>query len=329
MRRKALLAIVFAGSIMSAAPAAECKTAIETTESLVQKISHNSKVSPENRAYSLLCLARDYLSEGNTAEEVEAQYANLQTEKYSYKNSIAWENALGNWLDDPFAKRRYRNPQIDQKPESPSTTAEKKLLAGLAIRCALNELEKSSAQFAKVNMYFLASKLLEQTGDTAQANNCNKILEQNFQACEKNPKVDEEQIKGAASVLNAMANQIIEVEIPYQHDKGRGGWGSARSEGVRPCTVVDFNESEKLKLRALAMSDRLPEDNHHRRKAHRNLVLWYQKLGKTNLAEQQKEILFKLVGARDDLFLNPTSITCGSVVWWQARIGGARFCGMG
>jgi hypothetical protein len=53
-------------------------------------------------------------------------------------------------------------------------------------------------------------------------------------------------------------------------------------------------------------------------------------MGKPELAERQKQVLFELVGVNDDSILYPQSIMCGQVAWWhpeKVEVGGA--CGMG
>jgi hypothetical protein len=78
------------------------------------------------------------------------------------------------------------------------------------------------------------------------------------------------------------------------------------------------------------MADRLTAKTDTRRRIHRDLSLWYMQLGKVEKAEQQKQILFELVGRADDKLLYPAQVGCGGVVWWgdeSKMLFGA--CGMG
>jgi hypothetical protein len=92
----------------------------------------------------------------------------------------------------------------------------------------------------------------------------------------------------------------------------------------------DLYESEKLKLRAAAMADRLNSKSDIRRKAHRDLSLWYSRIGKIEVAEREKQILFELVGCKKDSILYPQSGMCGHLVWWNPEpVSFAERCGMG
>jgi hypothetical protein len=124
-----------------------------------------------------------------------------------------------------------------------------------------------------------------------------------------------------------MAYSLIPVNIPNlnPHDSIAG-----RQTPLEPFTEKDFKESEKLKLRAVAMADRLDSKNHLRRKAHRDLALWYMQLGKNQLAQKEKQTLFELVGCEDDSILYPQAAGCGHVVWWKKERNIVTMgCGMG
>jgi hypothetical protein len=95
-------------------------------------------------------------------------------------------------------------------------------------------------------------------------------------------------------------------------------------------TEADFKAAEKLKLRGAAIADRLNATDHIRRKAHRDLAIWYSELGKEEKAKKEKQILFKLIGSSDDRLLYPQSQTCGHPVWWEMHQRGPIIkCGIG
>ncbi|MFX8414279.1 hypothetical protein ABTL42_19300, partial [Acinetobacter baumannii] len=76
-------------------------------------------------------------------------------------------------------------------------------------------------------------------------------------------------------------------------------------------TNDQFLESEKLRLRGLALLDRLDAKNQTRWRGHRDMVIWYRLLGKFGLAEKEKLTLFQLVGIWDDEILYPRGGVCG------------------
>jgi hypothetical protein len=194
-------------------------------------------------------------------------------------------------------------------------------LSDHAIQKSLTQLDQDNDQFSKLNLYFVASTLFEKVGDKKGQRKCSAVLWQAFQSCESHSPIDESLIKASSSVLNSMAYGLIPIEVP-------DGTPPLQTEFF---TEQNFKECEKLKLRALAMTDRLDANNHLRRKAHRDMAIWYQTLGKQELAEAEKHKLFELVGFKDDSILYPQPGACGSYIWWQKTVISSLGdqCGMG
>jgi hypothetical protein len=129
-------------------------------------------------------------------------------------------------------------------------------------------------------------------------------------------------------VLNSMAFGIVPLQIS---DRPLGeNFAGFRIKPIGPVSEGDFKQSEMLKQRAAAMVDRLDASDDLRRRTHRDLALWYKQLGKSEKAEKEKHILFKLVGSHNDSILYPQSPGCGGLVWWKSEKL-TRFidCGMG
>lgn len=124
-----------------------------------------------------------------------------------------------------------------------------------------------------------------------------------------------------------MANGFIPVQIP---DLNPDLNPFERQESVGPFTEEEFKKSEKLRLRAVAIADKLSKEEHVRRKAHRDLALWYMKLGKKEQGEKEKQILFEMVDCKDDIILYAQPEACGHVVWWKKqKYESGLACGMG
>jgi hypothetical protein len=174
-------------------------------------------------------------------------------------------------------------------------------------------------------MHLIASMYLGKLGNKSEAKKCRNIVDEAIQAIEKGP-VDEGRITAAASVLNSMAFGYAPVYIEDQL------WLAEIHRHDKPTQISDddFKTSEKLKLRAVKMLDRLPATADARRKAHRDMVLWYETFKKVDLADAQKQTLFELVGSKDDSILYPQSGSCGSLIWWQTqKVVVNLMCGMG
>jgi hypothetical protein len=328
-RRKALLAIAFAGGMLNSQLPALSES-IESTDSVIHQFENSTAMPPEIRAFYLLSLARGYLAGGDQAT-VEAQYTpvlNQSTRNWPFRRG--WETVLVPWAEQASLEGRLQSAKAEATSDSQPITKGGLVLADTAVQKALRQLDRGSDKFAKLNMYFIASQLFQRARDTTGMHKCNKVLEEAIEACEGDSPIDEQQIKAAASILNTKAYGFIPVHIPDQNPKDLFFRQRQRQTEVKSFTERDFQESEKLKLRAVAIVDRLATTNDLRRKSHRDLALWYAELGKKELAEKEKQVLFELVGCNDDSILYPQQAGCGDLVWWQKEhtIPGL-LCGMG
>jgi hypothetical protein len=334
MRRKALLAIAFAGGLFNSQLPALPQTKVDSTASVIQKIGNDTELQlePEDRAYYLLLIARSYLA-GDSRDAVEAQFRTVVNQSrtgYAFRlGRSKWRDPmLTDWSDrialEEYSMHHGINGLTQDKSNAKPIDHENLLLADTAIKQALSQLEKASDKLARLNMYFIASRLFQKSADTAGTLKCDAVLEEAFRSCEESSPVDEKRISAAVSVLNSMAYGVIPIHIP--------DWKNPldRQTEAKPFSEVDFQTSDKLKRRAVAIADQLPPTAHVRRKAHRDLALWYLELGRNEMADKEKQILFKLVGTQDDSILYPQAQGCGQFMWWQtSKVRGVFGCGMG
>jgi hypothetical protein len=322
-----LLAIAFAAGILSSQVPALSEKKAESTDLLIVQIANNTEVSPEVRAFYLLKLASSYLAGGDKTA-VQAPFV-VSNESSRIKLSRNWEDMLVAWAEQASLPDRFSDSGDTHKIKATKNPHAKDsqnfVNADAAIHESLTQLARSSD---KLNLYLIASRLSKEAGNVNDSRMCMRVLEQAFQSCEGNSTTDEEEIKAASSVLNSMSYGLIPLHIPDQEPL------TPLSQPPTPLpsySEKQFKESEALKLRAVAMVDRLTATNDLRRKAHRNLALWYKQLGKTELAEKQKQILFELVGVNDDRILYPQQRACGHFVWWVLKENqtGQLACGMG
>jgi tetratricopeptide (TPR) repeat protein len=328
LRRRALVAILFAGGVLNQQVPASSRDKSESTDSVIQQASINQKSAPEDQAFDLLMLANTYLR-GVSPIEAEANFKRSWTQPGRKWTNSRMQSYLVSWADE-LSSGGYFNAFGHFTKAACNLAAVSdgnREFADVAIRKAVEQLKQVGDKFAKLNMYLIAFELFQKCGDKDEARNCQAVLENAFKTCEANSHADEEEIKAASSVLNSMSNALIPVHIPDVKDDGNLG---GRQAPIGHYTVHDFKESEKIRLRALALVDRFNSQNDLRRRLHRDLSLWYMQLGKTELAEKQKQVLFGLVGCEDDRILYPQSGSCGIAVWWEKDpVVAAYDCGMG
>lgn len=321
MRREAFLAIFFVGGLLNSQLPAISKNQGEIGDSVVHGIAGNTKLDPAMRAFYLLKLANSYLEKGKSAAD--EQYGPLVNQAPG-GGFWRWQTQLVDWAEQVVHSGAPTEP-IDRKTKPHHTSKENVALANEAITEALAQLDTGGNKFATMNLYFIASRLLRKADNEDTAQRYEDNLERVFQSCERKSPIDEQEIGAASSVLNLMAYAFIPVAIPEW-----AGSPSKQATQVKAFTEEDYKESQKLKLRAVALADRLPASSDVRRRAHRDLALWYMQLGKRDLAEEQKKILFKLIGSSDQRLLYPTSVFCGHAIWWEVNSAKRKdFCGMG
>jgi hypothetical protein len=328
-RKKALLAVLFAGGMLDSCLPVFCEGTAESTFSVIEQVSNDARIgSAESRAFFLLWLANRYLAvDDATLSEVTVESVLNDPAAKRVEGS-----ALTSWAKEVATRQHFANyvkasdRKTTSRSEARSPTNIK--LADQAVQQALLQLDNCSNLDWKLNGYFIASRLFEKIGDIKEMRKCDEVLKNVFQSCEKAPRGDWlPQSLAASSLLDIMAFGILPVIIPI--DQGDIKWAPTISLEI--FTERDFSDAEKLKLRAVAILDKLPAQSQFRRKAHRDLALWYLHLGKMELAEQQKQTLFDLVGIHDDSILFPRKASNGRLIWWQiGRISDSCFgCGMG
>lgn len=296
--KKALAALMFAGGLIASTQAAFSEGKVAIDDTTIQKIAE-TRITPEGRAYHLLRFMRSVMQDENSPVLKENfHYANEPV--YFFRDS----NVLANWANDLLTAEVADG---EQKPGKNAKVVEH------ALKEAMAQLSKSSKNSIKLHLYFIASILAKRAGMQDVARECDGHVSSAVTACEAGKFIDEEQIAAAMSVLNSMAYAVIPFQIPDREPVGK----TFVQSDVTTSGAMGFKKCERLKLRAVSLADRLPETSHVRRKAHRDLVIWYMHLGKTALADKQKKILFKLVGVNDDRILYPSSGICGSLSWWH------------
>lgn len=317
MRKKALAALLFATTSLcqSSAVLAENDTpSAISLQSTISAFAADRQVRSEFRAYQLLSFARVY--QRGVQESLALDYLNpKRTSLIAFGDDRQGQRNIMVWAARASSKKS-RIP----RPETEGRSATDQVVC-FALDEAVKLLDKSSDSSLSLPMYFVASELYEQCGETVAADRCGKRLMDYIERCErKKLLVDAKELKTAAGLLTLMAGGA-----PKERPHGN-------LDSLFPSPVIaedEFAKLEKLRLRAASLLDRLPYWHHERRMAHRDLVFFYLNQEKTELADQQKQILFNLVGVSDDRILYPSGF-CGPAVWWTVNsspISGA--CGTG
>jgi hypothetical protein len=329
---KALLAITFAGGMLSPQLPAVSQNIAPTNNSFAQRIVVDQDVSAEVRAYALLRLADAYIDnrDRSALEEEFGRKPGKSRFGFSYRHPrgedvlVAWSKRISLRANTPAVTTdaKNENGSAMQGPRS-----ENKALADTTLQALLLQLEQSSDKFAQLNMYLIASRLFEKAGDSAGALQCNQILENAFQACERGDQKNARELEGASSVLDSMAYGLVPIDIPDQDPREIPGFVKP---DVKTFSEAKIAKAERLKRRSVAIADRLDAQDDTRRKAHRDLALWYAEVGKPQVSEKEKEILFELVGFKSDSLMYGHQIGCGGLAWWVQNLGRSFIdCGRG
>lgn len=313
MRKKALLAIAFAGGLISPLPPAIAKETIKH-KSAVEQFATSTMNFPEQHAYRLLELAMRCL-DGADCASVEAEFDGRANQKGM------------SWVEDSF--ERYIITIAEQQASKAKAGAtrirpDENNLANSAIKEALNQIGKSKLFYPRLSFTFIAACLYHRLGNIAGEQECNKLLDAAVREAETMSSLSAAQARATLALQDFRAFAIIPLSIPnhprFQLEEPKIG---------KP-TEADFKAAERIKLQGVAIADKLQASEHVRRKAHRDLALWYEGLGRRQLAEKEKLALYKLVGFQDEKVLTPQIVGCGDLLWWQKEASNMTYdCGRG
>lgn len=332
-KRQVAIAIMFAsGSLFSTSDVIAKQPAADG--STLQYLVSNTALSNEVRAYYLLRLADSYIEGDGRARSVSLEMKAGTRNPLQYFGFVDME---GFYEDVSYSYAKYLLTQslakkTSDKAESNSlandeAAASNMALADDAIQAALKELKQSSNEPRKLNLYFAASKILQKKGDLAGSKRCEDAFNDMIRDAESSDKPKPELVAAANAIFGLLAKAILPVQIPTFV---AGSFGEQPLAPLASPPAEAILDSEALLLRGLKLVDRLPSSDHNRRKAHRDMVLWYRQVGMMPQAEEQKLILFSLVGIENDSILYPQSGACGHPAWWMKP--GYRSdmnCGMG
>ncbi|MBX3076147.1 hypothetical protein KF728_20985 [Candidatus Obscuribacterales bacterium] len=307
---------------MATSPSTLAKATVTSGERAIQRVGSATNVSPEGRAFNLINVARSVLS-GADIEQITQDQSLYKVEptyalRNSYGDNLLWDFWIGSFVEEEMSKARGG-------PNNRLPTKDQLCFADRATQLAVKLLKEAPASPTKLQICFVASLQFKRIGNTQGAQGCDEFIQQSVKNCEDEMRASPEAIIEAVSVLNSMAYRLAPVPIPS------GTLASIERKDLGQSITEDAaRKSEELRLRAMKLADRLPSDNHVRRMVHRDLVFFYRHFDRQNLAEEQKQILFELVGVSDDKILFPVSQFCGRALWWTAATGQiAALCGMG
>ena len=318
-RQRALMAILVAAGLLSSTQtvySAPNESAVSERQlELVKKIAENRQISPEVRAYFLIRIARSILK-GTDEETLEQQYARyVSGSEYS-----RFPERLKVGL-------HYLAGYIAREARSAKENTQEKRTAEAALQQAWPLLETSGKSFISLHLYFMLSCLFQEIGNSAESAKCKQIVDAAISGCESDFNNNANQVEAVVSILNAKSYAIIPVHIS---DRSKDPAYKRDLSQSQTDWDVDLCDAEKLRQRALALVDRLPATSHLRRKAHRDMALWYTQLEQEQDAQKEKNALFSLVGIYDDKILYPQSTGCGNVIWWKAETNRpVMLCGLG
>lgn len=323
MQRKSLIALMFVSGLLSADTVAMASDSHDTLapndKKFLQSVEENSQLPPELRAYFLLQMAeRAILTQ--TASNLDETY------KSTLSVSTPWWKARRSVIVPEFARRVAGvSGSLARENKLPmQVSAETKDASEVMINKALGLLSTGTEELCNLNFYSVASNMYRMLGDKENSEKCKKVLDDKIRTCEsQGAKASPELCLASSTALDAMAYELIPLDFPDRFKQ-------SLLDKIE-YDEKDFVHCKKLKERSLSLIDHLGTTSQDRRKAHRDMVLWYLSLGKTEDANQEKQKLYELVGIHDERILFPQVGSCGHLVWWvtQLKEQPAFKCGMG
>ena len=221
-RTKAMLAIAFAGSILSSQLPARGQesrdTSSSSSSSVVEAIAKNDRATPEEKAYYLLLLANCYITGGDAVSLETTLRANLgKLSNAKLFQSSRGENRLVSWANSASLQSYSVSAIAKGDTDKKKFSRENRARADKAIEAATAQLGQSSENLETLNLFLIASCLSKITGNTQNELKYRKVLNEAIQACEADETVDSVRIKLISSILNSISYGLMPIRIPdYQ-----------------------------------------------------------------------------------------------------------------
>lgn len=304
---------------------------VENVDSKIVRRVVSAPLSREARAYYLLNIATNLLRGLDPITHPDLFKLTLVEPQWFHHYRHVDLSLVGNAASFAATPAYPQNRQVRSASDSDlKQIASNHSLTEKAVEQAVALVRDSSKPALQLPLLYIASRQCRLLGREKSREECLNQIERTIRQLENNPSADPSDLQAAALVLNLRAYELIPLHISElpKNFIDTLWWGPQPDL----CNLDEkkFKTAQAFKVRSVTLLDRLPSDNHERRLAHRNLALWYMKLEKKELAEAEKSILFNLVGINDDRILQPQSLGCGQVEWWQIPKGGwSGACGMG
>lgn len=319
------MAILVAGGLVNSPVPVSARPASNPGDSdkqIFEKVARNTRLPSSERAYHLLLVAGALLN-GSSSDELAKnykQYTENGSGGFSYRINRHFKSSLRS-LADQAAQKVLMKGKVNSRLSQKNFALAKSVMSE-----AFPLISPTVDPYFRMSMYLIARGKFRELGDAENSKKCDDAIEKFVSSCEKDGNLNSKQLEAAAFVLESQSQEFIRITIFDQKPS------YANRTKALPITYSEenFRKAQKLRLRSIALLDRLEPENHLRRKAHRDMALWYSELGKEALANAQKEALFDLVGVQSDNILYPQSGGCGSLIWWKAEALTVSFdCGMG
>lgn len=322
MKRKTLLALLFATGSLQTQPAvlaANESSNQKRVDEFIKSVDTAAQIGLELAAYKLLSYAEVQLLNSVLNPQPPFEWNQNVSSTYLFEENTVGDSGLLDWVRR--VSWRQNNNLVLTTNHSQVKQDIAKASAKKFVDDAVSRLRNSNKSWDSMPMYWVAASLYERCDDPEAAAACRDLVLKYIQECENATHKNKKDVRSAASLLNLMAGGIPETA---------SRWNLLRTRPKIKIGAEEYAKIVKLRTRAAALLDNLSADDQQRRLAHRDLVLLYENQGDFDSARREKEILFNLVGVHDDSILQPQIVSCGHVLWWDAKpptISGA--CGMG
>lgn len=288
MHKKSLLALSLALTFISQGFVVHAQNKPVLNSTLIRDIQQDNALSPLFKAIQLLILA-DSLLEGESDQTVYDHVTDRGAFSMEFSKPERLDGAVVALMQRVVRfvpKMNLDAPKSKTGVKQNAVSVERRALAKSALQASLAQLKKVVSRDNLLDYYFIAARLFHAANDDRDALECDSIVDSGIFRSEMVASLNEDFARMCFEVLDAEAYAIIPVIVNPP----------GKQDAVQSFPDKSFRECQKLKLHALEIVDRLSPENPVRQRAHRELALWYFKLGKQKLGQEQQEKLAKLIG---------------------------------
>lgn len=321
-------AFIALSGVLSICPAL-CIEEIEEAQEYLKQEEAGGAAGTENYAWAIVTLAETYQRYGMTKEADETflkaikLFKNIETHGNRKFSPSIYTNFARSIYKGRLPTKSLDNRPLRLQKTEPAQEDFSRIEA--LLKQAWKELTAVRDPYTEsASHYVEVVRQYSEIGNTKEKQKCEEYLLSLCTRVERASNPTRKQVDWVAAVLNTLAyiemphgnlrptNQLVSQLVEeMKYSKNVPPVSTVEGPKAKPSKVITSDQkAEMLRLRAVALTDRLRDDQKAQIEAHRNMALWYFYVNQKTKATAQIKVSSKLIGSDEPFLLFPVPPPC-------------------